>query len=181
MSSAPTLPYDPKFKSSRGFTIMEVALAATVLSLTLVGMIGVVESGSATLDLSRKQTIAGQILHQEVDSVHLQSWSTVSSYAPGPIVLSPVAGVPAGSIYDPILQTFAQQYVRNYNYPSYSLILLDSSTFPFTVSRVITSIEPKLLQVTFAVTWTGLTGRIYTRYSTTYVTQNGLNNSYQRS
>ena len=71
------LPETRKFLSARGFTIMEVALAATVLALTLMGMIEVVETGSQMLDLSRKQTMAAQILHSEIDQLRLQSWQTV--------------------------------------------------------------------------------------------------------
>jgi hypothetical protein len=62
----------------RGFTIMEVALAATVLALTLVGMIQVIDSGSEMLDLSRKQTIAAQILQDEIDQLRLMTWSQVT-------------------------------------------------------------------------------------------------------
>ena len=57
---------------------MEVALAATVLAFTLVGMISVVESGSMMLDLSRKQTLATQILHSEIDQLRLQNWSAIA-------------------------------------------------------------------------------------------------------
>ena len=71
---------NPRVESSRGFTIMEVALAATVLAFTLMGMIGVVESGAKMLDLSRKQTIAAQILHSEIDQLRLQSWTTITGY-----------------------------------------------------------------------------------------------------
>ena len=62
---------------------MEVGLAATVLALTLTGMIGVVESGSQMLDLSRKQTLAAQILHSEIDQLRLQSWMAVAGEPAG--------------------------------------------------------------------------------------------------
>jgi hypothetical protein len=175
---APTLLHDQKPKNSRGFTIMEVALAATVLALTLVGMIGVIESGSQMLDLSRKQTIAGQILHGEMDQMRQLGWSTVSAYPAGPITLSTVSGDPN---YDPLLVEFSQQL---------------GGTFPYTVTRSVSCVEPiqpnqlpftpypnppLLLQVTFSVSWTGLTGRQYSRNSTTFTSQNGLPVAYQRS
>jgi hypothetical protein len=162
-----------KLKSRDGFTIMEVALAATVLALTLVGMIQVIDSGSEMLDLSRKQTIAGQILHSEIDQLRLQSWATVTSYPAGPTAFSTTVG----PSYDPIIAGFAQQL---------------GGTFPYTVTRTVTclqppgdtfpyAVEPLLLQVTFTVGWTGVTGHSYTRVSTTYVSQNGLSTAYQRS
>jgi hypothetical protein len=162
-----------KIKSTEGFTIMEVALAATVLALTLVGMIQVIDSGSEMLDLSRKQTIAAQILHSEIDQLRLQSWATVTSYPAGPTPFTTALG----PSYDPIVAGIAQQL---------------GGTFPYTVTRTVTCIQPPanpfpyavqplLLQVTFTIGWTGVTGHSYTRTSTTYVGQNGLSTAYQRS
>src|ERR1700691_2276542 len=71
-----------ELKKARGFIILEVAGAATVLALTLTGMIGVVESGSRILDLSRKQTVAAQILHSELEEIRMTAWTTVSGYVP---------------------------------------------------------------------------------------------------
>lgn len=152
---------------------MEVALAATVLALTLVGMIQVIDSGSEMLDLSRKQTIAGQILHSELDQLRLQGWVAVTGYAPGPTQFSTAPG----PNYDPIIAEIAQQL---------------GGTFPYTVTRTVVCVQPPanlfpyaipplLLQVTFTVGWTGVTGHSYTRTSTTYVGQNGLSTAYQRS
>jgi hypothetical protein len=188
--------HDHKFKSAQGFTIIEVALAATVLALTLVGMIGVIESGAATLDLSRKQTIAGQILHEEIDNVHMQSWTTVNAYPTGVGGMTTLAvsavfppTPPVGSVYDPILENFWQQLAGNtsfqyqdpgtYQDAQHAQFFL--YPFPFTVTRTVMPITSNLLQVTFTIHWTGLTGQPYTRRSTTYVTQYGLNLSYQRS
>jgi len=198
MPSSQTLSHDQKLKSARGFTIIEVALAATVLALTLVGMIGVIESGAATLDLSRKQTIAGQILHEEIDNLHMQSWATVTAYPTGvggtttlaiSSVWPPSGGPPANTVYDPILETFWQQLAGNTSFQYQNPGSYQDPThapyfqfpFPFTVTRTVIPITSNLLQVTFAIQWTGLTGHSYTRRSTTYVTQYGLNLSYQRS
>jgi hypothetical protein len=164
---------------------MEVALAATVLALTLVGMIGVVESGTQMLDLSRKQTIAAQILHSEIDQVRLQSWQNVSGYNAFGSVLN--TGFPGGptslnATNDP---SFAQ-FVANY--PNTATI--------YTLTRTVTCLQPAqtngnpatpyssaplLLQVTFTIQWNGVTGRNYTRTATTLVAKNGLSLSYQRS
>jgi hypothetical protein len=165
---------------------MEVALAATVLAFTLVGMIGVVESGAQMLDLSRKQTMATQILHSELDQLRLQSWETISGYnAAGNAVFG--QGYAAGpttltTTSDPSLAQFET------NYPN--------TTNIFTLTRTVTCLEPAqsnpnpasnysvnplLLQVTFTIQWTGLTGRSYTRTSTTLIGQNGLSVAYQRS
>jgi hypothetical protein len=161
---------------------MEVALAATVLALTLVGMIGAIESGSQMLDLSRKQTIAGQILHGEMDETRQLSWATLSSYPAGPTTLSTAAGDPN---YDPMLVALAEQL--GWSAPI--------TGFPYTVTRTVACVQPAqqnlmpspytspplILQVTFTASWTGVTGLSYSRSSTTYVSQNGLPVAYQRS
>ncbi len=167
-----------KLKTHEGFTILEVALAATVLALTLVGMIQVIDSGSEMLDLSRKQTIAAQILHSEIDQLRLQSWPIVSTYPAGPIQFTTILGQTA---YDPILAGLAQQL---------------GGTFPYTLKRTVACVQPSqpdllpispypnpplLLQVTFTINWIGVTGHSYTRTSTTFVGQNGLSVAYQRS
>jgi hypothetical protein len=46
----------------------------------VVGMMQVVVSGSEMLDVSRKQTIATQIIHSEIDKLHLNDWTTVNAY-----------------------------------------------------------------------------------------------------
>jgi hypothetical protein len=161
---------------------MEVALAATVLALTLVGMIGAIESGSQMLDLSRKQTIAGQILHGEMDEARQLSWTTLSSYPAGPTTLSTAAGDPN---YDPMLVALAEEL--GWRAPI--------TGFPYTVTRTVACVQPAqlnlmpspytyppiILQVTFTASWTGVTGLSYSRSSTTYVSQNGLPVAYQRS
>jgi hypothetical protein len=201
------LPLTIKSELSEGFTIMEVALAATVLALTLVGMIGVVELGTQMLDLSRKQTIANQILHSEITQLRLQSWPVISGYPVGnnlPAVDSfspatqvgytgsnfpvstPGNGYPAGptaltAANDPSFAMFVAQY------PPTATI--------FALTRTVACIQPAqanpnpfayglpplLLQVTFTITWTGVTGQKYTRVSSTYVGMNSLSVAYQKS
>jgi hypothetical protein len=163
---------------------MEVALAATVLAFTLMGMIGVVESGASMLNLSRMQTLAAQILHGEIDQLRLQSWQTISGYDESNTAYG--SGYPAGpttltTSNDPSLAMFAAQY------PSVSSI--------FTLTRTVTCVEPSqvnlnptaysstplLIQVTFTIKWTGVRGHSYSRTNTTFVSSNGLSVAYQRS
>jgi hypothetical protein len=181
---------------------MEVALAATVLALALVGMIGVVEQGSQMLDLSRKQLLAAQILHGEIEELRLQNWTVVAGQQVGAITsfrgdtqvgtggtsfyILPGNGYPAGpttltASNDPFL---AQFYA---GYPNGATI--------FTVTRTVACVQPSqannnpisysstplLLQVTFTVQWKGITGISYSRTSTTLVGQYGLSATYQRS
>ena len=61
------------------FTLVELMIAAGVMLAGIVGMIQVVISGSEMLDVSKKQTVAMQIIHGQIDSVRLNDWSTVNA------------------------------------------------------------------------------------------------------
>ena len=52
-------------------------MAAVIMLVGVVGMIDAIKIGSEMLDLSRKQTIAIQIIHSEIDRVRLSSWTDV--------------------------------------------------------------------------------------------------------
>ena len=163
---------------------MEVALAATVLALTLTGMIQVVTSGTEMLDLSRKQTIALQILHGEIDQLRIQSWPTLTGYN--------TMGSSTGTGYPSLPTTLTSA-----NDPALAALIAASPQIQsiYTLTRSVTSVQPyqdpqtsppytsapQLLQVTFTITWTGATGHTYSRTSTTLVGANGLFLAYQRS
>jgi hypothetical protein len=207
LPSSQTLSHDQKLKCTRGFTIMEVGLAATVLALTLTGMIGVIESGSQMLDLSRKQTLAAQILHSEIDQLRLQSWMAVAGEIPagttsvaGSFYSSTQVGYNGASLS---LPTPGNGYpagpttLNASNDPSFAAFV---AAYPqvgsnFALTRTVACIDPaqanqnptaytsppNLLQVTFTIQWTGISGHPYSRSATTLVGSNGLSVAYQRS
>jgi Tfp pilus assembly protein PilV len=137
------------------FTLVEVMMAATVMALGIVGMIQVVISGSEMLDVSRKQTIATQIIHSEIDNLHLDDWTTQVSQFP----LSPTTTtITINSSFQAISQGFQCQ-------------------------REVWEVKADhtLRKIKFTVTWTGNTGRPYSRSGSTYFGKNGLYVTYQRS
>ena len=50
----------------------------------------------------------------------------------------------------------------------------------YSITRTISTVRDDLKQITYTVTWTGSTGRPYSRTSSTYVGKNGLYVAYQR-
>jgi hypothetical protein len=54
-------------------------IAAGVMLAGIVGMIQVVISGSEMLDVARKQTVAMQIIHSQIDDIRLNDWTTVNA------------------------------------------------------------------------------------------------------
>jgi hypothetical protein len=137
-------------------------MASCVMILAIVGMIQVVTSGSEMIDVARKQTIAMQVIHGQIEQIHLNTWAEVTAMGTPRTVN--VAGDNTASDY---------MFVFGVNLPTI--------TNGYRCTRTIANVRTDLKQVTFTVTWTGNTGRLYSRSSSTYVGKNGLYVTYQRS
>lgn len=159
-----SMPIARKPAHSPGFTLVEVMFAAGVLALAIVGMIQAVVSGSEMLDLSRKQTIAAQIIHGQIDQMRLNNWSEISALAATATVnvdaANQAANIAAGFAFGPNLPAVCKD---------------------FTCTRTIANVRTDLKRMTFTVSWKGNTGRSYSRTGTTYVGKNGLYVTFQRS
>ena len=157
--------YHRSNRKSRGaFTIIEVMLAAAVMLAGVVGMIQVVASCAEIMDLAKKQTIAAQIIQDQIGKVHVLDWTTVSAYS--------TSSSGTSIALDANVAAFASAKASFQN---------------FTCYRYVTDVRTDLKKVTFTITWkTGNVGRVnytrqFTRSGTTYVAKNGLYVTYQRS
>lgn len=137
------------------FTLIEVIMAAVVMLAGVVGMMQVIISGSEMLAVSRNQTIAAQIIHSEIDKVHLVEWASLPST--GTSAFTP------DTSFTPVTQK------------------LNSVTY----SRTVTTVRTDLVKITYTISWRstklGNNGRLYSRSGSTYVGKNGLYVTYQRS
>ena len=158
----------PPRKRCDAFTLVEVMLAGAVLALALVGMIQVIVSGSEMLDVARKQTIAMQIIHGQIDQIRLRDWNEVSALA-----ASQTVWVDASDNSGNQSNNIAAGFVFGSKLPAISQ--------KFRCTRTISTVRTDLKQVSYTVSWKGNTGRAYTRTGSTYVGKNGLYVSYQRS
>ena len=158
----------PRSERREAFTLIEVMLAAAVMLAGIVGMIQVIASGSEMLDLARKQTIATQIIQNEIGKLHLADWSTVSSYTNTDATLGTLI---TSTITDSTNSSYQRAAVFFQNFRCY---------------RYVSPVRTDLIKVTFTVKWdTGNVGRSYvrtfSRTGSTYVSKNGLYVSYQRT
>jgi prepilin-type N-terminal cleavage/methylation domain-containing protein len=151
-------------KVADGFTLVEVMMATAVMSLALVGMIQVVVSGSEMLDMSRKQTIAMQIIHGQIDNIRLSDWATINAY-PASVTVDVDAANQSSNV--------TSGFVFGTNLPGVST--------GFQCTRTATTVRTDLRQITFTVTWRSSTGRTYQRTGSTYYGNKGLYVTYQRS
>ncbi len=160
------------------FTLIEVALAATVLLFAIVSAFQIVAAGTRMLDFSRKQTIATQIIRAEIDYAHTCDWSTVRN----------LAGTTDTVSMDSTFTTSNSWTAGSLGYPE--LVSLRSVASGFTVKRVVTYVSGRtdMVKIVFTVTWTAKVwsektgaGHTYSRQGTTYFGKNGLSTTFQRS
>lgn len=153
-------------QSSKGFTLIEVLLAAVVMLAGIVGMMQAVTSGSEMLDMSRKQAIATQVIHGEIEKIRTLDWAHIQA-------------LPSTETVDLSTDLNASNFSASASFKSI--------TQGFRCVRVIAPvlrsdnvIKSDQKQVTYTVSWVGNTGHSYSRSSTTYVGKNGLYVAYQR-
>lgn len=139
-------------------------VATAVVTLGLVGMIQAVVSCSEMLDLAKKQTVANQIIHGQLNNIRLSNWTEIGLLAASTTVSVDAADQTANN---------AAGFIFGSSLPGVSK--------NFTCTRTISTVRTDLKQVTYSVTWRGNTGRTYTRTGSTYVGKNGLYVTYQRS
>jgi len=138
-----------------GFTILEVAIAASVMALSIAGSIVVLQQGYKSLDNARNTTLASQVIQSEMERIRLLNWSNVSAFpASEAIVLSTI--FPTGTT------TTAMQN-------------------RFTATRICADVsgkEGEMKTITITVTWTGLDNVSHTRSTTGYYCKDGLYDYY---
>lgn len=72
-------PESHKRKKEAGFTLVEVALSATVMLFVIAGMLSAVTSGAQMLDSSNRMVTASDLITHHVNELRLEGWDTVSN------------------------------------------------------------------------------------------------------
>ena len=153
-----------KLKRQAGFSILDAMMAAIILVVGFIGLLEAMTLGSQMMDNSRRQTLAVQIITNEIDKLRLADWNTVSGL---PISSTPI--------------TIDSQFNA----------AIASSGATFTLTRTLTSPDPytNIREVNFTVTWVVASNRsnsgtllryTYSRTNSAYIGKYGLNLSYQR-
>lgn len=69
----------PASRSHRGFTILEVMVAASVLIFGIVSAISVGQRGLQAIDTARNLTAASQAMQSEMERLRLMSWAQIQT------------------------------------------------------------------------------------------------------
>ena len=154
-------------------------MAAIILTVGFMGLIQAVTICSGMMDQARRQTLAAQILNDEIEQLRLRSWSDIQTLISVPKTEINVTNYPS-SLFLSAIQTSGAIY---------SLTTTVSYIDPATNTD--TAIDTGLREVIFTVTWEVTTSRrdsgggplkfTYTRKNSAYFAKYGLNLSYQRS
>ncbi|MBI3887265.1 MAG: type II secretion system protein [Opitutae bacterium] len=139
-----------KKKTARGFTIVEVMMAAIVMAFAITTAITTMQRAFLALDTARNLTQANQIMQSEIERLRLKDWTTVNAYSATATAV-----------------TIDSSYTNN--------AFIGSR---FTLTRVATDVAGHPLsgmkQVTFTISWNSYDRRTLSRSLTVYYGQNGL-------
>jgi prepilin-type N-terminal cleavage/methylation domain-containing protein len=147
----------PHRRRQKGFTIVEVMIAAAVMALVITTSITTLQRGFLSLDTARNITLAGQIMQCEVEKMRMLDWAEINAY-------------PTTSTAITIDVSFTSNPAVGSR---------------FSLSRdvaVISTGTPKgMRQITYTVSWNGYDGRTLSRSYTTYYGEEGLYDYYYNS
>ena len=159
-------------------------MASVILVVGFIGMISALTVGSEMLATARRAALANQILQHEFEKLRLKTWSEISV---------------------PLADISATDYTTLTPDDTQFDTAIAASGVTFNLARTVTAPTTNLYEVSLTITWTKsgtataattATGswlqrlsfsgnapisRTYTRTAVTYITKNGLNQSYKRA
>jgi hypothetical protein len=142
-------------KGRRAFTVIEVALSATVMAFAIAGSIVVLQAGLKAVDGARNTTLASQIIQSEMERIRLLNWSEVNA-------------LPASADID-LSQIFPASSTTT------------AMTARFTAARACADVSGKtgeMKSITITVNWIGIDNLTHTRSTTGYYCKDGLYDYY---
>jgi type II secretory pathway pseudopilin PulG len=142
-------------KAEKGFTLVDVIMAIALLGVMASGIFGSFRYGFFTLQLTRENQRATQILLEKVETLRLYSWDQINQPNFVPATLPP-------EYYDPQGASGSQGVVYNGT--------VTIANYPLGASYA-----ANMRQVTITMNWT--TRNIpHTRSLTTYIAKDGIQN-----
>ncbi|MCF7687521.1 MAG: prepilin-type N-terminal cleavage/methylation domain-containing protein [Cephaloticoccus sp.] len=178
-SSNPAHRVNPRAFLRRGFTLVEVMMAAVILTIGFGAMIQAMITGSEILANARRQTLATQLLTHEIEKLRFSDWTTINALPSGPTTIMDSANSvwPTDDNYANLTGSIAHSTFQN---------AITASSASYIVTRSVSTVDTELREVTFTVTWAVRSSgqnaaRTYTRINSAYFAKYGLSLTYQRS
>ena len=156
------LPPAPRIRRprQRGFTMVEVMMAAIVMALGITTCITTLQYGMRAIDTARNMTLAAQIMQSEMEILRLQNWSQISAL-PASATLDSATSITSGTstTLDSTLTAIAAR---------------------FTCTRAVADIAGRsnIKLITLTVVWNGVDGRPHSLTYQTRYAKDGLADYY---
>jgi prepilin-type N-terminal cleavage/methylation domain-containing protein len=166
----------------RGFNLIEVMMASSILLVGFVGLIQAVTISSESLDTARKQQVATQIIVAEIEQLRGGAWTTIASLPAKGSVHIDSAGVASGDTTSFFLTNYTTSTTDD-NAEVCALAKGFTCSFARTFLRPAsaTATTATFLKLAYTITWTTNTGRVQRQQIDAYFGKNGLHLSYQQS
>ena len=89
----------------RGFTLVEVMIAASVLVLCITSSLVALQFGMKAIDNARYTTLAGQILQSQMEKIRLLTWTQLTDPSTGPV---------AATYFQPDISAVASEHIERF-------------------------------------------------------------------
>jgi type II secretory pathway pseudopilin PulG len=162
----------------KAFTLVEVALAASVMVMVIASSIIVLQYGMRAIDTARYTTLAGQILQSQMEKLRLLNWTQLTY----PGTARGVGGSPAGTGGPINFSTFAPDVT------SVSTAQINRFTANGEAGRFLQSITDapapyadQMKIITLTATWIGSDGQSHSRSYTTRYVKYGISDFFYTS
>ena len=153
---------------SRGFTLVEVMAAATVLVLAISSSIIVLQQGLRAIDTARYTTLAGQILQSQMEKLRLLTWTQLTNTTYGP-------SAPAYATFTPDITSIATAQIKRFFVGS------QKGKCSQSITAAPSPYDTTMKKITLTANWTGLDGRTHSLSYISYYGQNGISDFFYTS
>ncbi|MFI5356209.1 MAG: hypothetical protein ACHQ4G_02620 [Opitutales bacterium] len=139
----------------RGFTILEVMMAAVVMVLGIATSLNTITFGMRTVDNARNTALAAQIMQSEMENIRLLNWTQVTALVgTNTVNISSVITPGTGTTLDTALNNIINR---------------------FSCTCTVALLKTDMYSITVTVSWNGVDGR---PHSNSYVTRYGNGGLY---
>lgn len=160
---------NPWRRNAKGFTIVEVMVAASVLVLAISSSLFVLQAGMRAIDNARYTTLAGQVLQSQMEKLRLLTWTQLTHPTYGPV---------AFSTFVPDVTATATAQINRFTAGGTAGRCSQTITAPTTG---LASFDDAFRIITLTANWTGIDGRPHTLSYTTHYAKNGISDFFYTS
>jgi Tfp pilus assembly protein PilV len=150
---------------TRGFTIVEVMVAASVMVLAISSSIIVLQQGVRAIDTARYTTLAGQILQSQMEKLRLLTWTQLTNTTYGP-------SATAYAKFTPDITAIATAQINRFFVGS------DVGKCAQSIVAAPAPYDSTMKKITLTANWRGLDGRPHSLSYITYYGQNGISDFF---